>query len=101
MSAQEQKGELSAADVILTLEAEAQNLQATIEEMRGRLRKEESRHSEELRQFAYAVSHDLREPLRMIASYSQLLNRRYANQLDDDGREFIGFVVDAVHRMEQ
>jgi len=101
MSAQEQKGELSAADAISRLEADAQHLQATIEEMRGRLRKEESRHSEELRQFAYAVSHDLREPLRMIASYSQLLNRRYANQLDDDGHEFIGFIVDAVHRMEQ
>jgi light-regulated signal transduction histidine kinase (bacteriophytochrome) len=101
MSAQEQKGELSEADVISRLEADAQRLQATIEEMHVRLRKEESRHSEELRQFAYAVSHDLREPLRMIASYSQLLNRRYANQLDDDGREFIGFIVDAVHRMEQ
>jgi light-regulated signal transduction histidine kinase (bacteriophytochrome) len=101
MSAQEQKGELSAAGVIARLEADSQHLQATIDEMRGRLRKEESRHSEELRQLAYAVSHDLREPLRMIASYSQLLNRRYANQLDDDGREFIGFIVDAVHRMEQ
>src|ERR1700724_2536495 len=101
MSAQEQKGELSAADVISRLEADAQNLQATIEEMHGRLRKEESRHSEELRQFAYAVSHDLREPLRMIASYSQLLNRRYAGKLDDDGREFIGFIVEAVHRMGQ
>jgi light-regulated signal transduction histidine kinase (bacteriophytochrome) len=94
MSAPEQKAEISAADLIARLEAD-------VEDLRSRLRKEESRHSEELRQFSYAVSHDLREPLRMIASYSQLLNRRYASQLDDDGREFIGFIVDAVHRMEQ
>ena len=100
MSAPEQKGDLSAG-VIERLEANAQKLQATIEDLHARLRQEEGRHSEELRQFTYAVSHDLREPLRMIASYSQLLNRRYANQLDDDGREFIGFVVEAVHRMEQ
>jgi light-regulated signal transduction histidine kinase (bacteriophytochrome) len=87
--------------VIARLEANAQNLQATIEDLSVRLRKEGARHSEELRQFSYAVSHDLREPLRMIASYSQLLDRRYAGKLDDDGREFIGFMVDAVHRMEQ
>ena len=101
MSAQEQRSELSAGDVIARLEADAQRLQATIEDLRTHLRKEETRHSEELRQFAYAVSHDLREPLRMVASYSQLLTRRYASQMDDDGREFIGFIVDAVHRMEQ
>jgi light-regulated signal transduction histidine kinase (bacteriophytochrome) len=101
MSAPEPKGESSTADVISRLQADAQNLQATIEELRSRLRKEEARHSEELRQFSYAVSHDLREPLRMIASYSQLLHRRYANQLDNDGREFIGVIVEAVHRMEK
>jgi len=102
MSVQEQKaGELSAAGVAPRLEAEAQQLQATIEELHARIRKEEARHSEELRQFAYAVSHDLREPLRMIASYSQLLNRRYANQLDNDASEFVGFIVGGVHRMEK
>jgi chemotaxis family two-component system sensor kinase Cph1 len=101
MSAQEHEGELSATGLIPRLEADAQKLQATIEELHALLRKEEARHSEELRQFSYAVSHDLREPLRMISSYSQLLNRRYANQLDNDGREFIGFIVEAVHRMEQ
>jgi light-regulated signal transduction histidine kinase (bacteriophytochrome) len=101
MSAQEQKAELSSAEAIARLEADAQNLQTTIDDLRVRLRNEGSRHSEELRQFSYAVSHDLREPLRMIASYSQLLDRRYAGKLDDDGREFIGFIVEAVHRMEQ
>ena len=101
MSAQGQKGVPSARDAIFRLEAEVQRLQAAIDELHGRLRKEETRHSEELRQFSYAVSHDLREPLRMIASYSQLLDRRYAGRLDDDGREFIGFIVEAIHRMEQ
>jgi light-regulated signal transduction histidine kinase (bacteriophytochrome) len=101
MSAQEPKREPFAADVIPRSEGGVQDLQATIDELRARLRKLETHHSEELRQFSYAVSHDLREPLRMIASYSQLLDRRYANQLDNDGREFIGFIVDAVHRMEK
>jgi chemotaxis family two-component system sensor kinase Cph1 len=101
MSAQEHEGDLSAEGLIPRLEADAQKLQATIEELGALLRKEETRHSEELRQFSYAVSHDLREPLRMISSYSQLLHRRYANQLDNDGREFIGFIVEGVSRMEQ
>jgi light-regulated signal transduction histidine kinase (bacteriophytochrome) len=101
MSAPEQKAQLSAAEAIARLEADAQILQATIEALHLRLSREAARHNEELRQFSYAVSHDLREPLRMIASYSQLLDRRYAGKLDDDGREFISFIVDAVHRMEQ
>src|SRR5580765_1203732 len=101
MSAQKHEGESTAAGLIPRLEADAQKLQATVEELRALLRKEETRHSEELRQFSYAVSHDLREPLRMISSYSQLLHRRYVNQLDNDGREFIGFIDEAVHRMEQ
>ncbi|HEX4595081.1 MAG TPA: ATP-binding protein [Bryobacteraceae bacterium] len=101
MSAREPKRQPSAAEVIARLEADVQKLEAAIDELRTRLRKEEAHHSDELRQFSYAVSHDLREPLRMIASYSQLLDRRYSNQLDADGRDFIGFIVDAVHRMEQ
>ena len=100
MSAPGEKSERSAGDVA-RLEAEAKNLEAAVEELRDRLRREGIRHDEELRQFSYAVSHDLREQLRMIASYSQLIDRRYANQLDHEGREFVGFIVEAVHRMEQ
>ena len=59
------------------------------------------RHEEELRQFAYAVSHDLREPLRMVASYSQLLSRRYDAKLDDEGREFLRYISDAVQRLDR
>lgn len=58
------------------------------------------RANEELRQFGYAASHDLREPLRTVASYTQLLNRRYAAQFDDEAREFMTYITDSVHRMD-
>src|SRR5260370_40607629 len=72
-----------------------------IEELRRSMRAEGARHNDELRQFAYAVSHDLREPLRMIARYTQLLSRRYEPHLDDAVREFMRYVVECVHRMDQ
>lgn len=54
----------------------------------------------DLRQFAYAVSHDLREPLRTIRSYLQLLERRYKAQLDNSAQDFIEFAVDGASRMD-
>jgi chemotaxis family two-component system sensor kinase Cph1 len=69
--------------------------------LEARLLAEQKRHHEEFRQFAYAISHDLREPIRMIVSYTQLLDRRYQAQLDGDGADFMRYIVDATQRMDR
>jgi light-regulated signal transduction histidine kinase (bacteriophytochrome) len=81
-------------------EFEIQQLREVSKELRARLRAEQKSHSEDLKQFVYSISHDLREPLRMVASYTQLLERRYQGQLDEDGREFMRYILDGVQRMD-
>lgn len=57
------------------------------------------RSNQDLEQFAYAASHDMKEPLRMIGSFVQILKRKYSDKIDDKGKEYIDFSIEGVNRM--
>ena len=84
--------ELRVQERIVELAASEELLRSKVMEL--------ERSNEELQQFAYVCSHDLQEPLRVIANYTQLLSRRYKGQIDDKADTFIAFAVDASKRMQ-
>lgn len=77
-----------------------QQLNQTLERRVERRTRELKRSNEELERFAYVASHDLQEPLRTIANFAKLIERRYKGKLDQDADEFIGFLTDAATRSQ-
>jgi light-regulated signal transduction histidine kinase (bacteriophytochrome) len=71
------------------------------DEMQAKLLAEVQHVNEELQQFAYIVSHDLNEPLRAITNFITLLAKRYRGKLDAEADEYITFVTDGAHRLQQ
>ncbi|WP_121744612.1 PAS domain S-box protein [Natronorubrum halophilum] len=97
MPIRNERGDVTRGVVTMSDITERTEYQRRLEQTISKL--EES--NERLEQFAYAASHDLQEPLRMVSSYLQLIERRYADELDADGEEFLAYAVNGADRMRR
>ncbi|WP_265110834.1 PAS domain-containing sensor histidine kinase [Halosolutus halophilus] len=93
----DERGEVFAGMTMAQDITERREYQRKLEETIERL--EDS--NERLEHFAYAASHDLQEPLRMVSSYLQLIEDRYGDALDEDGKEFLAFAIEGAERMRK
>ncbi|UHQ98932.1 PAS domain S-box protein (plasmid) [Natrinema zhouii] len=95
MPVRNDSGEVTRAVITLTDITERREYQRKLEQTVAQL----EASNERLEHFAYAASHDLQEPLRMVSSYLQLIEKRYGDALDEDGEEFLDFAIDGAARM--
>jgi signal transduction histidine kinase len=101
-----QDGPLEIADLAADVDQMRERLAGELERVERARRRLQQRSAElarsnaDLEQFAYVASHDLSEPLRKVTNFCQLLERQYADQLDDRARQYLAFMVDGAKRMQ-